>query len=163
MTTALIIALILSVAFGTVLFFGAPYLPTLKKSRQQALELLDLSPGQTLYELGCGDGTMLIEAAKKELQVVGYELNPLLAIICWLRTRKYKDRVKIVCGNFWQADLSKADGVYVFLLDRFMPRLDKKIQKSAQNRRIKLVSNAFAIPKKKPAKKTGSMLLYIYN
>lgn len=163
MTFILIIVIVLSLAFGLVLVVGAPYLPTLKKPRKQALELLDLKPGQTLYELGCGDGTLLIEAAKQGLNVVGYELNPLLAFLCWLRSRKYKKQVRVVCGNFWKADLSKADGIYVFLLDRFMPRLDEKIKSTKTNKSIKLVSNAFKVPGRKAVKQGGSMFLYVYD
>lgn len=163
MTLVLIVILLVSLAFGLVLLVGAPYLPTLKKSRGQALELLNLKPDQALYELGCGDGTLLIEAAKKGINVVGYELNPLLALFCWLRTRKYKARVQVVYGNFWKADLSKADGIYVFLLDRFMARLDQKIRVECKDRQVRLVSHAFAVPGKKPAKQSGAMLLYVYN
>jgi SAM-dependent methyltransferase len=121
----LIIAMVLS--FGFVVFFGAPYLPTLTPQVKAALKLADLKPGDHLLELGCGDGKVLIAAAKQGIHVTGYELNPLLVIISWLRTVRYRKLVKIVWGNFWQVDLPKADAIFVFLLPKYMTRLDTKI------------------------------------
>lgn len=151
---------LLVLAFGAVLLVGAPYMPTLAKGRKQALDLLGLQPGQTLYELGSGDGGLLKDAAQRGLKVVGYELNIFLVITSRLRTWRYRKQVKIVWGNFWTADLSKADGVFVFLLDRFMPALDAKIKKEGKG--LKLVSHAFPVPGKKTARTSGAMLLYIY-
>src|SRR5437870_1372345 len=121
-----IIALIAILAFQfVVLFLGAPYVPTLHKQRETALDLLNLKPGQTLIDLGCGDGAMLITAAKRGINTVGYEINPLLVLIAWLRTRRYGNKVKIVQGNFWQKDWPQADAVFVFLTNRYMDRLNQ--------------------------------------
>lgn len=154
-------ATILVLIFGAVLLVGAPYLPTLAAQRAQALQLLNLKPGQTLYELGSGDGSLLVEAARQGIYVVGFELNPILFIISWLRTRRYRQYVKIRWSNFWNADLAGADAIFVFLLDRFMSQLDAKI-KAEQTKKLKLVSYAFKIPGKKSSKKFGPLYLYIY-
>lgn len=153
------IALILT--SGVVLLFGAPYIPTLKKQQATALDLLALKPGQVVYDLGCGDGRFLAAAARRGLRAVGYELNPFMALIAWISTRRYHRQVKVKWGNFWQADIGEADGIFVFLLDRFMPRLDKKIKAEAKAG-IKLVSYAFKIPGKKPAATKSALFLYIY-
>lgn len=113
--------------FGFVIMFGAPFLPTLGKQVNTSLDLIDLKPGQTLLELGSGDGRLLIAAAKKGINAVGYELNPLLVIYSWVKTRKYRDNVKIIWGNYWTKNWPKADGIFVFLLPRYMKKLDKKI------------------------------------
>lgn len=162
MTLVYLLFIVFVFIFSFVLIFGAPYLPTLKKYRKEALDLMDLKPGQTLYELGCGDGSLTIEAAKRGWLVVGYEINPLMALISWLRTRRYRKQVTIVWGNFWQADLSQADGVFVFLLDRFMKRLEDKLIHAARGRQIKLVSYAFKIPRRNISKRSGPMFLYIF-
>lgn len=150
-------------SFGAVLLIGAPYMPTLRESCDDALDLLDLKPGQTLYEFGSGDGVMLKRAAQRGLKAVGYELNPFLLIISWVRTVRYRRQVKIIWRNFWKADLHKADGLFVFLLDRFMARLDEKIKRETQAKPFRLVSHAFKIPGKKPAKKKRAMFLYQYH
>jgi len=124
--------------FSSVLLVGAPYLPTLSPQVQAALALANLRPGQTLLELGCGDGKVLLAAARQGIQVVGYELNPIMALVAWLRTRRYHNLVKVVWGDFWRHPWPEADAIFVFLLTRYMDRLDKKIMQS-KHRPVKLV------------------------
>jgi 16S rRNA A1518/A1519 N6-dimethyltransferase RsmA/KsgA/DIM1 with predicted DNA glycosylase/AP lyase activity len=112
----LVVLGIIILLFGFVVFFGAPYLPTLNPQVKTALNLADLKKGQHLLELGCGDGKVLIAAAKQGIRVTGYELNPILVFICWLRTLRYRKLVRVVWGNFWQVSLPKADAIFVFLL-----------------------------------------------
>lgn len=157
---AVILVVILS--FGVVLLFGAPYLPTLQPQIEQALELASLKPGRTLLELGCGDGKVLVVAAERGLKVVGYELNPLLAFIAWLRIRKYKSQVKIICGNFWTADWPKADAVFAFLLPKYMTKLDSRMA-AYKYKPTKLVSIAFIIPDKPIDAQKNGVNLYLYN
>jgi SAM-dependent methyltransferase len=156
-----IIGLFILFSFSFVLLFGAPYVPTLTPQVEAALELVNLKPGQTLLELGCGDGKVLIAAAQTGVHAVGYELNPLLAGVAWLRTRRFKGSVRVVWGNFWTRDWPPADGIFTFLHPRFMQRLDKKIVQSNMHQ-VKLVSFAFEIPGREPAKRQKGVLLYEY-
>ena len=156
-----LLLVVLIVSFGSVLLFGAPYLPTLKSQINAALELAEVKKGQTMLELGCGDGRVVLAAAKRGLNVVGYELNPLLAAIAWLRTRRYGHKVKIIWGDYWQKDWPPADSIFVFLLPNYMEKLDKKIMQSKQGS-VKLVSFAFQIPDKAPDDQLGGVYLYVY-
>jgi hypothetical protein len=158
MLVAGIIVIVLLVAFAGVLLVGAPYLPTLRSQTETALDLLDLRPGQTLLELGSGDGRVLIAAAQRGWQVVGIELNLLLVIISWLRTRRYRKQVRIVWGDFWRVQWPECDGVFTFLLDRFMVRLDVRMQTLHRP----LASVAFKIPGRKPADHRDGVYLYEY-
>src|SRR3989344_8091828 len=88
-----IIGVLLVLAYAFVLPFGAPFLPTFKKQSSEALDLLDLKPGQVFVDLGCGDGRLLELAAARGLRAVGYELNPFLALYACGRTRRYGRRV----------------------------------------------------------------------
>jgi len=151
-------ALIFVAAFGGVLLWGAPYVPTLKKQAGIALELLDLQPGQTLLELGSGDGRVLIMAARSGLNVIGIELNLFLVVVSWLRTWRYRKQVRIIWGNFWRTPWPECDGVFVFLLDRFMPRLDTRMQEIKKP----LVSFAFQIPGRKASQEQSGVYLYKY-
>lgn len=148
--------------FGFVVAFGAPYLPTLRAQTDEALDLLDLKPGQTLLELGCGDGRVMLAAARRGLRVVGYELNPVLVAIAWLVTLRYRRQVRVVWGNYWRKTLPPADGIFVFLLDKYMQKLDKKITQEQAGHRVKLVSFAFKIPGKQPAKTSKGLYIYDY-
>lgn len=157
----LIVLGVVILLFGFVVFFGAPYLPTLSPQVRAALELAELKPGQHLLELGSGDGKVLLAAAKQGIRVTGYELNPLLVIISWVRTFRYRKLVKVVWGNFWQVNLPKADAVFVFLLPKYMDRLDKKIIQQTSGS-VKLVSFAFTIRGKKVDAEKEGVYLYKY-
>lgn len=156
-----LISVFLIFSFGLVVLVGAPYLPTKKKQIDTALELLDLKSGHTLLELGCGDGRVLGAAAAKGIRAIGYELNPLLVIIAKVSNLKHKDLVSVRWGNYWRADLPKTDGIFVFLLDKYMDKLDQKItnNKLAPTR---LASFAFKMPYKKANRVKDGVFLYIY-
>ena len=108
------ILFLIAVCFGLVLFSGAPYLPTLKKQIKVALKLAKLNKEDTIIELGCGDGRVLIAAASQGLNAVGYELNPVMFALAWFRTRPYRRQVKVVFGNFWHKQWPEAEAIYVF-------------------------------------------------
>lgn len=155
------LGLLLILSFGVVLLVGAPYLPSLKPQIEQALKLADLKAGDHLIELGCGDGKVLLAAAKQGIRVTGYELNPLLAVIAWLRTRRYRRQVKVIWGDFWGVDWPVAEAIFVFLLPRYMAKLDSRIIQYS-SKPVKLVSIAFGISGKKADKHVGGVHLYTY-
>jgi exodeoxyribonuclease VII small subunit len=72
-----------------------------------------------------------------------------------------ENRVKIHFGNFWKADISQADAVYVFLFDRYMKQLDAKLKKEAKPG-LKLASHTFKIPGKKIIRQDYGVYLYKY-
>ena len=149
--------------FGLVVFFGAPYLPTMKTQTNAAIDLLDLDKGSTIIELGSGDGRVAKRLAAAGYKVVGYELNPILVIVSILWTWKYRKSVKIILGNFWNRDWPQSQGIYVFLLDRYMAKLDKKIQIYAiKNGSVKVASFTFKIVGQKQVKQNSGVRLYTY-
>lgn len=156
------LAITIFAAFTFVIIFGAPFLPTLSEHIPRALDLIDLKQGQTLLELGSGDGRVLAAAAERGLRAVGYEINPILVMISRFRTRKYGDRVQVIRGNYWTKSWPHVDGIFVFLLQPYMQKLDKKITQQ-YNTHIKLVSFAFHIPDREPTKKRLGLFLYNYH
>jgi hypothetical protein len=157
----LILAILLLICFAGVLLVGAPYLPTLNRQIRTALELTGLQPGDTLLELGCGDGRVIIAAARQGFNVVGYELNPMLATIAWLRTWRYRRQVRIIWGDFWRRPWPPAEAIFTFLLPKYMTKLNKKVMQYS-NRPVKLVSFAFAIPGEKAVAQKNGVYLYKY-
>jgi SAM-dependent methyltransferase len=160
--TIIVLAVVLIICFSGVLLFGAPYLPTLKPQVDASFKLANLEPGDVLLELGCGDGRVLIAAAKLGAKSIGYELNPIMAFVAWLRTRRYRKQVKIVCGNFWQLKWPEADVIFVFLLDRYMHKLDTKCTQYPY-KPVKLISFAFKIPSRKADKQNKGVYLYEFS
>ena len=155
------LGIVLLLCFGLVLFVGAPYLPTLTPQVKAALKLANLKPGSTLLELGCGDGKVLIAAANQGMNAVGYELNPILVVIARLRTLKYRSNVRVIWGDFWHKPWPEAEAVFVFLLPKYMKKLDTKLAQYAV-KPVKLISFAFEVPDKKPAVKSSGLYMYEY-
>lgn len=163
MEIVLIIGVVAIFLFAGVVAFGAPYLPTLSTRVNDAIELLDLKPGQTMLELGCGDGRLLIAAAKQGINAVGYELNPLLVIYAKLATFRHRKLVSVRWANYWQVEWPPADGMYVFLLNPYMSKLHKKVVQYSKGKPFRLVSFAFKIQEIPVTKEKDSMFLYVYN
>ena len=156
--------LVILLTFAGVLLRGAPYLPTLRAQADAAFDMLQLRPGQTLLELGSGDGKVLVMAARRGLHAVGIELNPFLVIVSRLRTWRYRKQVRIIWGDMWQTQWPECDGVFTFLLGRFMPRLDGRMQRERGGRKkpLALASVAFQIPGRKTAAEYHGVFLYKY-
>ncbi len=160
----LLLAIILVIfCFGFVLLFGAPYVPTLSTQAKVALDMIDLKPSETLLELGCGDGKILLAAARRGWNVVGVELNPILVAVCYVRTWRYRKQVRVIWGNLWRSEKWPAsDGIFVFILQKHMQKLDNLIA-HWEHRPVKLVSFAFTVPGKKPVRQDKrGVYLYQY-
>ena len=158
----LFIAICIVLIFGAVVFVGPPYVPTFRRQIDTALDMLELQEGQTLLELGSGDGRVLLAAAKRGLKVVGIELNPLLVAVSWLVTFRYRKQVRIIWGSYWGPPWPRADAVFTFMLPRYMAKLDKRMEQWRPEERTLLASFAFTIPGKEPVEVRDNVYLYEY-
>lgn len=154
-------ALVIVIMFALVIFFGPPYVPTLRRQAEVALDLLDMNPGETLLELGSGDGRVVLAAAKRGYNVVGIELNPLLFIISLIVTRKYRSQVRLIWGTYWGKPWPRADAIFTFMLPRYMGKLDQRIE-LWHPKPIKLASFAFTVPDREPLATKEGIYLYQY-
>jgi len=146
----------------------APDVPTPQPIVERMLEAGRVKPGELVYDLGSGDGRVVITAAQKfGAKAVGIEIRPDL---CRIATERIKaagleDRVKIVQGSFLRVDLGPADVVTMFLLttsnERLKPTLEKYLKPGTR-----VVSNQFPIKGWKPVEtvraKAGTMNYAIY-
>jgi hypothetical protein len=157
----LIVFLVILGSFSFVLIIGAPFLPTLNNQISDIFELLDLKPGDLLLELGSGDGRILRAAAQRGIKTIGYEINPLLVLYGWLLSWRYHKLITIRWKNYWHAPIGSADAIYIFLLDPYMKKLDRKISREIKQP-LKVVSFTFAFPDRKPVKKLKGLKLYLF-
>jgi hypothetical protein len=86
------------------------------RHKRKMLRLADVKPSDVFYDLGCGDASILILAVK-EFDVktaIGYESNVYRVRIARSKVKKENlvDRISIVCGDMYKADLSKADVIF---------------------------------------------------
>lgn len=110
---------------------GAPWVPSKKKDVERFLKLADIKPGDKMYDLGCGDGRLVIESAKAGAIAQGLEISLLPYFIANISRlfQKNKKNVKISYKDIWSADLRDADVIYFFLMPKIYPKLKEKFEK----------------------------------
>lgn len=106
---------------------------------ERMLDIAHLKPGETLYDLGSGDGRVLVMAAQRfGAKAVGIEISPSAVKSSQEHVRKLKldNQIKVVEGDLLQADLSTADVVTLYLLttsnDLLRPNLEKYLKPGAR-------------------------------
>ena len=113
----------------------APYIPTPQEAVDRMLEAAHVKPGDVVYDLGSGDGRIVITAAQKfGARGVGVEIRPDLCRIARERIKALglEDRVSMIEGSALRVDLSPADVVTMYLLtssnERLKPNLEKYLK-----------------------------------
>ncbi len=116
------------------------------------LDMAAPKPGETVYDLGCGDGRVLISAVQRfKAKAVGVELDARLVQRATERISQanLQDQVKVLQGDLLQADLTGADVVVIYLLtgsnELLRPRLEKMLRPGTR-----VVSYSYKIPGWKP-------------
>jgi|SRR3989344_4429482 len=144
------------------LFLDLPYVATDKKKIQTIIKLANIKKGQTVVDLGSGDGRLLFAAAKKGAKAVGYELNPLLIALTLIHTKLkgLGNQVWVQKQSLWKADLKVADVIFVYSLKRDMQKFEDFIYKNAK-KGTRIVVNTNSFPNKKPQKQENGIFLYV--
>jgi cyclopropane fatty-acyl-phospholipid synthase-like methyltransferase len=132
----------------------APYVPSPQVVVDKMLEAADLKAGETVYDLGCGDGRIVITAAEKfKAKGVGVELSPKLVREAkdQVEQRGLQDRITIIHGNLLDVDVTPADVVTLYLLTTSNERL-KPVFEKCLRRGARVVSHDFVMRGWKPAR-----------
>jgi len=145
-------------------FFGAPWIPSSHKSINRILELAAIKPGDVVYDLGSGDGRILLEAAKKyKADARGVEIDPIRYLLSKLKIFFFRqsDNAKVRLGNLFSLDLRDADIVIVYLLQETNDRLVEKLTKELSPG-TKVISNTFIFNGLKPVLSDEKMRIHLY-
>jgi SAM-dependent methyltransferase len=144
--------------------FGAGYQPTPARVVRRMLDLSELRPGDSLYDLGAGTGAIVFAAARKYgANVVGVEVEPVRILI--LKARLLwggpRDRVSFVWGNIFEVDFRSAQVVAVFLwpgaMERLKPLLEAQLAPGAR-----VVSHWHKVPGWTPEVVDPDLRVYLY-
>lgn len=127
----------------------APFVASPMSVVRKMLKYADLKPGETLYDLGCGDGRIVIMAAEEfGARGVGVDLN--LSRVKEARAKveglHLGDRVRVIHGNLFDVDLRPADVVTMYLTtganEKVRPKLEQELRTGAR-----VVTHDFSISK----------------
>jgi len=125
----------------------APYVPTERNVVDRMLRLANVSEGDVVYDLGSGDGRIVIAAAKKfGARAVGVEIDPDLVKKARAKAREsgVADRVEFRQGDLFETDLTDATVVTLYLWPDMNNRLRPKLQRELDPG-DRVVSNSFDI------------------
>jgi hypothetical protein len=142
------------------MIFGAPCVRSLKRKDSAIFELGNFGAGDSVVDLGCGDGVLIGRIAEKNVSLaVGYELSIPTFLFAKILTFFCKGKAKIVYGNFWKKDLTKFNKIFCFLFDRPMEKFEKEIWPNLKKGTI-VISNEFKMPNVRPKKVLDRVYLY---
>jgi protein-L-isoaspartate O-methyltransferase len=126
----------------------APYVVSPQNIVDRMLEMADLKPSEMLYDLGSGDGRILITAVQRfHAKAVGVELSDALFQTSTERIRKLglENEARVIHGDLLKVDLTPADVVTIYLMtdsnEMLRPNLEKYLHPGAR-----VVSHDYAVP-----------------
>jgi ribosomal protein L11 methylase PrmA len=126
-------------------------MPTPQDVVEHMLEVAKVKRDDAVYDLGCGDGRIVVTAAKKYgCRAAGYDIDPECVRMSLANVRK-QDVARLVTierKDLFTLDLSRADVIALYLLPRTSQRLLPQLAKLKPGARI--VSHAFEIPGLRP-------------
>ena len=144
-----------------------PYFPSTDGAVQGMLELARTGPKDVVYDLGCGDGRIVIAAAKDfGARGVGVEIDPVPLRMALYRAQRagVGDRVRFVRGDLFEADIGEATVVTLFLYETLNRRLlPKLLRELAPGTRI--VAHRYGFGDAWPPERTaqaGASTLYLW-
>jgi hypothetical protein len=102
------------------------WVPTPDEVVQRMLRMAKVTPQDTVYDLGAGDGKIAIAAGKLGATAVGIEYNPDMAKLaqCYVQAENVAGKTRIIQGDVFKEDFSKATVVTMYLL----PELNLKLR-----------------------------------
>jgi len=140
----------------------AIFFPSSKRMIDVVLDFANIKKNDVFYDLGSGDGRILVEAAKKGIKVIGIEKNPLLNWIARRKTKNFKN-VRIIQGDIFEQKINGASIIVAYLSQKIAERLQKKIKKEVKKgTRIILIDHEFLNWKPVKIKKVGLIPIRLY-
>jgi ubiquinone/menaquinone biosynthesis C-methylase UbiE len=114
----------------------APYVPSQPEVVRKMLEVARVGPEDVVYDLGCGDGRILVMAVKRfgVKKAVGYELREDLykSTLRKIERQNLKERISLMNGDLFKADISDATVITLYLSASDNEHLKTKLTKEAR-------------------------------
>jgi len=137
--------------------YTEPYISTPEDIIPRMLTLASVKPNEMLFDLGSGDGRMVMTAAKDfHARVVGVEIRRRLVRECRRKVRELglSDRITIRCSNFKKVSLRKADVLAMYLSDYTLSLLAPKFMRELRPG-VRIVNFNYPIPDWTPVREVA--------
>ncbi len=145
------LALLLALSLSFHLFLWVPYVPTADAVVRVMVEEARLQTGQQVFDLGAGDGRLLIAAQRAcpGIRSTAVELRPSVLLQGWLRTRFSGAAVRWLWCDVRTVDVREADIIFLYLtpdlLKVLLPKLRRELRPGTR-----IVSHDFWWPEVTP-------------
>jgi SAM-dependent methyltransferase len=117
---------------GGVLYIGSPSAVV-----RAMLAMADIKAGEKVFDLGCGDGRLLIPSVRKfKALATGIDISRVLLGLAWLRGRIWRTPVRLIHKNVLDADFSEANVVFIYLMPEILQKLQEPLKKLKPGCRI---------------------------
>jgi ubiquinone/menaquinone biosynthesis C-methylase UbiE len=142
------------------------YVPTPQEVVDGMLRLARVGKDDVVYDLGCGDGRIVVTAARNfGARAVGIDIDPIRIREATenVRTAGVGDRVRLIEGDLFATDISEATVVTLYLLSRLNLKLRPKLLKELRPG-TRIVSHAFDMDDWKPQRteSIGSSTVHLW-
>ncbi len=127
------------------------FVPTPQPVVEKMLEMAEIKPGDIVYDLGCGDGRIVVTAAKKYgVKAYGFDIDPkrIEESLANVKSNKVEHLVTLRRADIFKLDLREATVVTLYLLPELNVRLMPQLEKLKPGSRI--VSHDFDMRGAKP-------------
>ena len=145
-----------------MLFRGGPFIPSSGKITQKMLELADIRESDHVFDLGSGDGRLLIGALRAGAQkATGYEIHPGLVWLSrwWAKHAGFQTKMTIHQTSLWHADVSQATVVFLYQLPNTMKALEQRLYEQLP-KGARVIVHDFAFTEWIPTQTTEHVLVY---
>ena len=122
------------------------YIPTPKNIVREMLKLAGVRRGELVYDLGAGDGRILVEATRRfGARSVGIEIDPERVSRINERLKSTGVAAEVIRADFMNIDLSRADVIAIYLSDSVNVRLGPKLARELKEG-ARVVSLDYVLP-----------------
>ena len=153
-TAVLLIILFIIYSYSFIKDIKAPYISLPKRALRDVVRAMAIKSDDVVYDLGCGDGRVLIECCRNEpnARYIGIDKSLIaitMAKINLIISKNLSKNIKISRSDIFKENLTSATCIYMYLypkvLDKLIPKLEKELAS-----RTRVISCSFPLKSRQP-------------
>lgn len=148
----LLLCITVVIGYDQIIVSKVPFKRLKRETIREVLNSLQIKPNSTVYDLGCGDGRVLIEAAKIQPKstYIGIEKAIIPYVLAKYQTRHFT-QIHIHLGDVRKCNFTDATYIFVYLLPNLIDSLELDFSKLIK-KQTRIVAVEFPLKSIKPKK-----------